>query len=206
MSISEKTRLELMKVTLKFIENHYRINEGSTNTARQISQFYKVLDEALSSDLTSRKLRKIGHPSPFSLGSGKRAFVPFRFLNKGVSTLQELIRSTSLAPIFQKFGQGNDSSHSFVNRNGHSTSPSTEQHPTDSSSTGCNESLAASDKGKAELQKQGSYDWLDEYVAAFCERLSNADLAAINSGAVPTSLMKLLGRVAYNEIERRRCA
>lgn len=87
----------------------------------------------------------------------------------------------------------------------HGSTPTVdEQHPADSHSTGCTRSVAASTEQQAELYKQDSHDRLETSVSPFIKRLSDADLAAINAGAVPTSLMKLLGRVAYNEIERRR--
>lgn len=83
---------------------------------------------------------------------------------------------------------------------------STEQHPTDSHSTGRTGSVAASTEQQAELEEQDSHDWMETSVSPFIKRLSDADLAAINAGVIPTSLMKLMGRVAYNEIERRRDA
>lgn len=205
MSLSEKTRLELLELTFQFITDNYRINGERIETARQVAEFYRVLEEVLSLNPTSRKLGKIGQTSPFSFWISERAFVPFCFLNKGIGTLQKLICRNFLALIFQKFGQGNDGSHSFVNRNSHCASPSSdEQHPADSHSTGRTGSVAASTEQQAELEEQDSHDWMETSVSPFIKRLSDADLAAINAGVIPTSLMKLMGRVAYNEIERRR--
>lgn len=81
---------------------------------------------------------------------------------------------------------------------------STEHHPADSHSTGRTGSVAVSTEQQAELEEQDSHDWMETSVIPFIKRLSDADLAAINAGVIPTSLMKMLGRVAYNEIERRR--
>ncbi|MCX5616024.1 hypothetical protein NQF87_03415 [Bombella sp. TMW 2.2559] len=204
MSLSEKTRLELLELTFQFITDNYRINGERIETARQVAEFYRVLEEVLSLNLASRKLGKIRQPSPFSFWISERAFVPFCFLNKGIGTLQKLICRNFLALIFQKFCQGNDGSHSFV-RNSHYASPSSdEQHPTDSHSEGHPGCVSASTEQQVELEEQDSHERLETSVSPFIKRLSDADLAAINAGAVPKSLMKLLGRVAYNEIERRR--
>ncbi|MCL1496235.1 hypothetical protein CO583_01755 [Parasaccharibacter sp. TMW2.1882] len=81
-----------------------------------------------------------------------------------------------------------------------------DKHPADSHSEGRTGNVAASTEQQAELEEQDSHDWMETSVSPFIKRLSDADLAAINAGVVPTSLMKLMGRVAYNEIERRMVA
>lgn len=58
----------------------------------------------------------------------------------------------------------------------------------------------------AELRQHGCPALVEPRARTFLCQLPDSDLAAINAGVIPTPLMKLLGRVAYNEIERRRCA
>ena len=58
----------------------------------------------------------------------------------------------------------------------------------------------------AELRQHGCPALVEPRARTFLCQLPDSDLAAINAGVVPTSLMKLMGRVAYNEIERRRDA
>ncbi len=83
---------------------------------------------------------------------------------------------------------------------------SDEQRPADSHSAGHTESVAVSNERQAELKEQDSHDCLETFVIPFIKRLSGDDLAAINAGVIPTPLMKLMCRIAYNEIERRRDA
>lgn len=56
----------------------------------------------------------------------------------------------------------------------------------------------------AELRQHGCPALVEPRARTFLCQLPDSDLAAINAGVIPTPLMKLLGRVAYNEIERRR--
>ena len=49
-------------------------------------------------------------------------------------------------------------------------------------------------------------DSLAACIIPFIQHLSNYELAAINAGAIPKQLMRLLSRVAYNEIKLRRDA
>lgn len=56
----------------------------------------------------------------------------------------------------------------------------------------------------AELRQHGCPALLEPRARTFLCQLPDSDLAAINAGVIPTSLMKLMGRVAYDEMERRR--
>lgn len=115
----------------------------------------------------------------------------------------------------------------------HGSTPTVdEQHPADSHSAGRTESVSghvrhqsgcamhdgpAGDEKRrdcggfpsptdAELRQHGCPALVEPRARTFLCQLPDSDLAAINAGVIPTPLMKLLGRVAYNEIERRRCA
>lgn len=112
-----------------------------------------------------------------------------------------------------------------------SSSPSSaEQHPADSYSAGrtgsvsghaCDQSGRAMHDGPAEqeerhdrggfpsptddeLRKHGCPALVEPRARTFLCQLPDSDLAAINAGVIPTPLMKLMGRVAYDELERRR--
>lgn len=96
---------------------------------------------------------------------------------------------------------------SQLKQNHTSSSPiDSETHPADSYSVRCTRSVAVSTEQQAELEEQDRHDFLEAFVILFIKQLSGYELATINAGAVPTPLMKMLGRVAYNEIERRRGA
>lgn len=162
----------------------------SETLAEQKRQLHRDIAATLSSSLLSGRAPSFG----LTTESRQEMMKPLsEFLNRLVDSLE----LSAVSP---------ETLHEWLVAQSSSSPSSTEQHPTDSHSEGRGESVAASTEQQAELEERGSYDWMDKYVAAFCERLSDAGLAAINSGAVPTSLMKLLGRVAYNEIERRRGA
>lgn len=49
-------------------------------------------------------------------------------------------------------------------------------------------------------------DSLAACIIPFIQRLSDYELATINAGTIPKLLMRLLSRVAYSEIKRRRGA
>ncbi|MCX5614419.1 hypothetical protein [Bombella saccharophila] len=57
-----------------------------------------------------------------------------------------------------------------------------------------------------ELRKHGCPALVEPRARTFLCQLPDSDLAAINAGVIPTPLMKLMGRVAYDELERRRDA
>lgn len=107
---------------------------------------------------------------------------------------------------------------------------STQQHPADSYSAGRTESVSghacdqsgcvvhdgpAGDEKRhecgsfpsptdAELRQHGCPALVEPRARTFLCQLPDSDLAAINAGVIPAPLMKMLGRVAYDELERRR--
>ena len=55
----------------------------------------------------------------------------------------------------------------------------------------------------AELRQHGCPALVEPRARTFLCQLPDSDLAAINAGVIPTPLMKMMGRVAYDELERR---
>ena len=146
----------------------------------------------------------------------------------------DLVAIFSLAPFVFRFecAAAFPAGEFHINLAHGSTPSSDEQHPADSYSAGrmgsvsgdaCDQSGRALHDGPAEqekrhdrggfpsptdaeLRKHGCPALVEPRARTFLCQLPDSDLAAINAGVIPTPLMKLIGRVAYDELERRRDA
>ncbi|WP_156878817.1 hypothetical protein [Parasaccharibacter apium] len=253
MSLSEKTRLELLKIALAL---------GCPEETKKQYRFMVALLKTSETECTPKTFRSLtgeiieeatGPVSPSTTAPAYQEEYQghfeeeIPFLRKaametkidGSGNLHAAQLSTGRTQPAAPYSQKSQVSHQKLRHaqpNGgwsHHTSSfpsSTEQHPADSYSAGRTESVSGyvrhqsgcvvhdgpaeqkerHDSGgfpsptDAELRQHGCPALVEPRARTFLCQLPDSDLAAINAGVIPTPLMKMLGRVAYNEIERRR--
>lgn len=253
MSLSEETRLELLKIALGlgcpeetkkqyfFMVDLLKHSEAECTPKTFRSLTGEIIEEAtgpVSPSTTAPACRE---------GSRGQFEEEIPFLQKaatetkidGSGNLHAAQLSTGRTQPAAPYSQKSQASHQALQHarsNGgcsHRTSSfpsSTEQHPVDSYSAGHTESVSEHVRHQsgcamhdgpagqeerrdcdgfpsptdAELRQHGCPALVEPRARTFLCQLPDSDLAAINAGVIPTPLMKLIGRVAYDELERRR--
>lgn len=184
MSLSEKTRVELVRLANEIVQTNADSSDNLADSTRYVYEFLTYL--------VGSKVGIIRKPSPSFARVTKWARVPLRFFHNGIRTFQKLLWGFFCSGAPEKFSHSDNSTHSFKNGNAHNSSPTIdEQHPTDSHSEGRTGSVA-DDVGNHVTS-----------LRAFTRTLTDKDLRIVADFGMPYWAECRIKTAARGEMKRR---